>query len=470
MKFERIEYYIDEIPIHNYKGILSYNKSKLFNEYPKRPYISGYKSDSHPLVFVSVFSNRFMESRVKKYDIEYVEVHNNISEVIRMFERFKNKWILLISNQTYVFIRNLIELKLALNSNLYQYVGFPFRNTGMIYNSLEAGILMNPKTIKLIVGLKEFLLLCNTKKHIDLCIGEVLNTFHVYPSSILGFEPDNPIKILQYFDRGYGLEHYAQGFNVNIFYPPLTFGEMKLEDMREIDIDQRHQIPKTLHQVYLNFSGSNNKDDLLSLCELSAKKNGWEYKYWIFDEQFELPNTVKFMAERNPKFGSNILRLLVLFTHGGVYIDNDVLCLGKMFNDQIRDSFETYSDMFMVCENEQLYPGVLNNAVIGATKNSLSLYFTLKFIIDKSRRVIRTGPGLFSFLKEYLNLPIYADESRAFHPLHFRDVNKHGDLYGFIDEIFSDDKVVAYHIWGPVLRSKRDFFRTCVSDLKKRIF
>jgi hypothetical protein len=468
--FEKVAYYIDGIPIYSYGGIRYFNKSKVFNEYVDRPYISNFNKDiSERLVFVSVHSNNFMESRARKHGVEYIVVHN-IYETTKAFERFRDRWILLISSQTYVFVRNLFELIRGLDPRVYQYIGFPFKFHGIVYNSLEAGILLNSKTTDFVIKLKELILNCKEWKSIDLCIGGILNYFQIYPLNILGFEPDTPMNILRYFDRGYGQEHYARKFDVNILYPPLTFGNMYSEHMRDIDIDQRHQIPKVLHQVYLNLSVPNDHEDLLSLCELSANKNGWEYKYWIFDNKFDLPNTVQFMSERNPRFGSDVLRLVVLFKHGGVYIDNDVLCLGKMFNDQIRDSFESYSDMFMVCENERLYPGVLGNGVIGATKSSLSLYFALKFMIDKSRRVIRTGPGLFSFLKEYLSLPIYADESKTFHPLHFREVSKCKDLYGFVEKIFNDDKVVAYHIWGPVLRSKRDFFAECASDLMERIF
>ena len=496
--FEKIEYFVDgNVPIHKYGGGENQHFNSSFNEYPSRPFISKFSRIEmfvNKLAIISVGENKWMESKIKFLSdkIQYYQISKNrsIKDVVDKFEEIQKerekKWILLISDTTYIFIRNILDLlreleKKGEKSDEFYWIGFPFKKEQFgvtwVYNSLDARILFNPNLVKVILKLKEFIIYCDSNIFgIDECIGDVLLMNSIYPSNILGFEPDKPINILKYFDRGYGKPNYFRKFGERIFYPPLSFGNMNVEEMELIDIDTRHKIPKVIHQLFLSVANNSNEPcqipymdrKITNTCKVSAISNGWKYKYDLICSEkvkkMALKNTIEFMLTMDPRFGSDVARLERLFKDGGVYVDSDVLCLNKMFDNQIKRSYDTKSDVFLVCENERMYPGVLNNAVIGATKNSLSLYFTMKFMIDKNRRIIRTGPGLFSFLKEYLRFPVFAEESRSVYPLHFRDIHIQSkykndkEMLKFVEEIKKDDKVIVYHIWGPVLKSKRELF------------
>jgi len=94
-------------------------------------------------------------------------------------------------------------------------------------------------------------------------------------------------------------------------------------------------IPKKIHQIFWSFTGKELKDipkfkEHTLKTEQFAKKYGYEYKLWDLKECEELiveyfPKYIDLWNEfRYPIQRCDFIRYLILFIHGGWYIDCDV--------------------------------------------------------------------------------------------------------------------------------------------------
>lgn len=116
-------------------------------------------------------------------------------------------------------------------------------------------------------------------------------------------------------------------------------------------------VPRVVHRIWL---GPNPlPDEFAAYGESWARLNpGWEVKLWTEDD---VPSDLRRPEARErlrvPAERSDILRLEVLWRHGGVYVDTDFEC--------VRPLEELVGGLDFFCA--YLKPGQVNNAFIGAT-------------------------------------------------------------------------------------------------------
>jgi len=118
----------------------------------------------------------------------------------------------------------------------------------------------------------------------------------------------------------------------------------------------RGMIPRSFHQVWVG--GTPFPEEFRRYQESwRAHHPGWEFNFWTDDN---LPGDLRrpeaYDRERIPAERSDIIRLDLLWRHGGVYIDTDLECLRPI--DALLDG----SDFLVAC----VKPGRVTNTVIGS--------------------------------------------------------------------------------------------------------
>tara|TARA_R100000697_G_scaffold82823_2_gene94702 strand:+ start:2223 stop:3836 length:1614 start_codon:yes stop_codon:yes gene_type:complete len=94
-------------------------------------------------------------------------------------------------------------------------------------------------------------------------------------------------------------------------------------------------IPKIIHQIWLGGEMAKQEEEACQLIKESCEKNKWEYKLWTDNDVEDLGDFKnKNLFDKTPNFGqkSDILRNVILYKYGGVYIDTDFIPI-KPFNE-----------------------------------------------------------------------------------------------------------------------------------------
>lgn len=133
-----------------------------------------------------------------------------------------------------------------------------------------------------------------------------------------------------------------------------------------------HQIPKIIHQIWI---GPHKRPDMWMdtfKVDFMKKYDGWEYKLWTDDniealfKGFEWIKRLYWIEETyNGK--SDILRYLMLYHHGGIYIDADSVWVNeKDLGELISQTNET--NLFVAYEDEK--KDKICGGVMGSTKHN----------------------------------------------------------------------------------------------------
>lgn len=172
----------------------------------------------------------------------------------------------------------------------------------------------------------------------------------------------------------------------------------------------QYQIPEKAHLIWL---GSQPGKDVLEVKESWKKHHpGWEVKLWndadaealIEEVSKEFPSikTVWDAAIQNAHKNSvyaekaDILRLCILWKHGGVYVDADLPCFGKV------DDLHCYSNFYIAMEQNDHAVIYTGNALIGAQaghsiiRRAIENLKPRKKDEDTKDLLGRTGPGLLT--------------------------------------------------------------------------
>jgi hypothetical protein len=122
-------------------------------------------------------------------------------------------------------------------------------------------------------------------------------------------------------------------------------------------------IPRLLHVIWIG-------PHLIpqELIDSTAKKhvNGWLFKLWTDERGWENQAKIDCMHELNGK--ADLMRLEILHKHGGIAVDADAMCLRSL--DEGPEDFLGNDRAFLFFEHEDLRPGLLSCAVMGAPKGS----------------------------------------------------------------------------------------------------
>ena len=87
------------------------------------------------------------------------------------------------------------------------------------------------------------------------------------------------------------------------------------------------RIPKIVHQIWLGPREMPN--EWMSGWREFCKQYGWEYKLWTDSDMTFLINQEIFDNSKTYQMKSDIARYEILYNHGGLYVDCDMIWLGK---------------------------------------------------------------------------------------------------------------------------------------------
>jgi len=214
-------------------------------------------------------------------------------------------------------------------------------------------------------------------------------------------------------------------------------------------------IPKIIHQIWLGGPLPSSEANLSKkLKDLNAN---WEYKLWddsniniIEPELFE-----KISKIQNFGVKSDVLRYLILFKYGGVYLDCDFIAVNNFDNLIIGKKF-----IAGVCNPDFENLPLINNAFIASEKNNQLLFLINELIksnleeimnIEKQNDVFSyTGPGLFTreilnFIKAFKQSGYVIYPSTYFYPINCRK-NKFINQSLIKRSIFPETYVI--HLWN----------------------
>jgi mannosyltransferase OCH1-like enzyme len=194
-------------------------------------------------------------------------------------------------------------------------------------------------------------------------------------------------------------------------------------------------IPKIIHQIWI---GSNKKPDIWmntwSVDYVNKHKN-YDYMLWNDENSKNILNKypkIKDMFDTEKEYcgKADMLRYLILYEYGGIYIDADSVWI----NDKdLTELINKTTDNGIFCGIE---PGKdwIANSVIGCTKNNNIMLCVINKLEDfhlfytKLRRRIgvsrMTGPLFFRFIQDRVTV----FPSDYFYPIHWEgisDINLH---------------------------------------------
>ena len=181
------------------------------------------------------------------------------------------------------------------------------------------------------------------------------------------------------------------------------------------------KIPKIFHQIWFDFGNGNKiptnfERNTKRLLELHP---GWEIKLWS-EEQVEkliIDNVPEFLDvwqgydKKIKKHDSS--RVIILHTHGGVYLDHDFIPI-KNIEVLLGDN------TFVIASEETSYVRTCN-AFLASTKENPLLFEVLNDMYQPENRVKfvtdATGPGLWTeSLRHYLSAEEYIPGIKIYHP------------------------------------------------------
>lgn len=206
---------------------------------------------------------------------------------------------------------------------------------------------------------------------------------------------------------------------------------VKIAILKHLIMEKSSKIPRLLHQVWL---GDQSKRPVAWMDTWKAKHPEWEYKLWTDTDFIDSPYTP--LIDNCPTFAgkSDIIRYLLLYEYGGVYVDADSECLEPL--DDLLDN-----EAFCSWENEYATTGLMLGAFMGSIKGNpffLDLLGELNNNFQGYEPIWYTiGPGLLTRMVgalKYEKMTIYP--SHYFSPVHHSGLRYSGK-----------GKVYANHFW-----------------------
>ena len=192
-------------------------------------------------------------------------------------------------------------------------------------------------------------------------------------------------------------------------------------------------IPKIIHQIWIGY-----KERPINLMNSWKMKNP-DFQYILWDEEkiekenFSTRNKVEEMKEYCGK--ADIIRYEILYKYGGIYVDADSYCIGRLSNSLF------LNDSFAVYENENIRKGLIATGVLGFEPEHILLKNILNVISNSTIDYSNTnrspwqtvGPLLFTkvYNKTFPKIKIYP--SYMFYPEHYTGLiyKGHGKVFGY---------------------------------------
>eukprot|EP00183_Erythrolobus_madagascarensis_P005548 CAMPEP_0185843942 /NCGR_PEP_ID=MMETSP1354-20130828/297_1 /TAXON_ID=708628 /ORGANISM="Erythrolobus madagascarensis, Strain CCMP3276" /LENGTH=863 /DNA_ID=CAMNT_0028543537 /DNA_START=60 /DNA_END=2651 /DNA_ORIENTATION=- len=151
----------------------------------------------------------------------------------------------------------------------------------------------------------------------------------------------------------------------------------------------------------------------------------WEYTLWTDEQVAELPmiNQDLYDQERMYQCKADILRLEILYKHGGVYIDADVVSLLKSLDEVLNSADDTKFVISYEPDTKDKPYSVIGNSIIAVTPQHPLILMLIKYIrnIYPHKRPHHgvewvTGPLAFTKVLIHADMPFTRPPTHYFYP------------------------------------------------------
>lgn len=246
----------------------------------------------------------------------------------------------------------------------------------------------------------------STTRLLELCKDLILKTSRGYITynnpnksrnrfNVIDYEYINNLEIKENFGIDYlkSRQKVKQEFRHSTEWDPFVKAYNKL--MRGDSIKLNEQIPKIMHFIYVKNPPPKGMKERMEVWQ--AYHPDWELKFWddAAINKLKLINQKQYNRAQNPGEKSDIVRYEILYREGGVYIDQDIDCLGNI------EIFGQLCDFWCSCALDSYFTS-FNGLIASAPKHCV-----LEALIDEIGHLKRpakhaeevqenTGPYLFS--------------------------------------------------------------------------
>ena len=206
---------------------------------------------------------------------------------------------------------------------------------------------------------------------------------------------------------------------------------------------EQAKIPKIIHQIWV---GPKPLPDLLKRFMKSWQKMHPDWKYYLWTDKevnqlADFDNKDLYLETRDYREKSDILRMWLLHTFGGVYADCDFECL--MPFDFLHHSYDFYIGMPFSTHNEMVV-----NGIVGCAPGHPIMRTAMDNVIKKQLRDWRDRSGVFYFSNQFCkSVKDAPGVNIAFPPTFFypiaSNVKKNESLYPYIKP-----ETMAIHYWA----------------------
>lgn len=249
-------------------------------------------------------------------------------------------------------------------------------------------------------------------------------------------------------------------------------------------------IPRILHFIWLG--NETYPENIINTWR--SKNPGWTIKVWKDDDvsQLNMMNQRIFDLSKNSYQKSDVLRLEILYTHGGVYCDTDVICMKSIDTLVsgttpiiVQEKRGVISNSFMV--SPKFNPVILDmmkcmdnlfdpNGKVWETTGSK---FVTKYLLDNDHVIQFESDRKYDYKSTscFTVLPYYHMNMNYDNPRLFMEGNVDQTVLDSIknnkDEKyvkynnFDDESVYAFQLWGG---GKQTFYNDILPNLNIDVF
>jgi mannosyltransferase OCH1-like enzyme len=275
------------------------------------------------------------------------------------------------------------------------------------------------------------------------------------------------------FDKSMGIEERGR-FNLMFNDPERSdkfyhfYKNLYNKNIISEDIDESLRIPKIIHQIWI---GPKPFPELYELYAGTCKSvhPGWKYILWTnkdVESVLAINQKYKRLYKEYEKHGhfsgqKDILEYLILYKHGGVFLDADIEC--KKSFSEIQRKYDFFSALEPA--NRWSPIPIMTNAIIGTKKNDQIFIDTLDMAVKKYdimydqsntgyRKIIRSIKKILGMSKKSIRVPdqrlvlmsslgenfvenntLYNEQAIVFPATYFNPIMPQVGRYDVLDEI-----------------------------------
>lgn len=196
----------------------------------------------------------------------------------------------------------------------------------------------------------------------------------------------------------------------------------------------KNGIPHILHQIWIGtrqppcvWLDTWRVDFMARFSKVSGEQPGkdWEYKLWDNDsvKDMHMVNRALFDVESAPQCQADILRLEVLYEHGGVYVDADIVSTLRDLRPAVQAAEETGFMITYEPDTKDKPYSILGNSLIACTPKHPLILMLMSYIKQvyphkRAHYGVEWVSGPLTYTKVLINpgMPVTVPPSKDFYP------------------------------------------------------